>query len=220
MDHGEAEQTQVVEKYLLGELSAAQEDEFAEHFFSCEECAQDLRSTAQFLDTTKKVLAADRLAGPQSSKRRNIRWIPAPYAVAASVALLAFTLYQNVVTIPRLRTSAAPQALAVFSLAGLGSRSAGATVVSPTPGKPFALLLDIPPQDNISEYRCQILSSSGAPVVSIDLSEDAVKKTVPLFIPASVLKPGEYQLAISGRPTDGKSFTALERYPLQVNSQR
>jgi hypothetical protein len=215
MDHGEAEETQVVEKYLLGELSAAQEDEFAEHFFSCEECAQDLRLTARFLDSTKKVLATDRLAKPQSGKRWDRR--SQPYSVAASVALLAFTLYQNAVTIPRLRTNSTAQALAVFSLAGMGARSAGATVVSPTPGKPFALLLDIPPQDNISEYRCQILSSSGSPVVSIDLSEDVVKKTVPLLIPASVLKPGDYQLAISGRPKDGSAFAELERYPLQVN---
>lgn len=216
MDHAEAVQMQVVEKYLLGELSAGQQDEFAEHFFDCEECASELRMTSQFLETTKRVLAADRVATPTHGKRR-IGWTPAPYAIAASIALLAFMLYQNVVTIPRLRSSSAPQALAFFSLAGMGTRSAGGTVVSPTPGKPFALLLDIPPHDTISQYRCQIVSSGGSPVVSIDLSEDAVKKTVPLFIPASVLKPGEYQFTISGRGNSASAFTELERYPLQVN---
>ena len=216
MDHGEAVQTQVVEKYLLGELSASQENEFAEHFFDCEECAADLRMTSQFVDTTKRVMAADRVAKPQVSKRGSSRWMQAPYAVAASVALLAFTLYQNVVTIPGLRMSSAPQAVAGFSLAGMGARSAGATVVSPTPGKPFALLLDIPPHDNIFEYRCQILGSGDKPLVSINVSEDAARNSVSLSIPALVLKPGEYQFAISGRSKDGTSFSELERYPLQV----
>lgn len=215
MDHGEAMQMQVIEKYLLGELSASQVNEFEEHYFDCEECASDLRMTAQFLDTTKKVLAADRVAKPKPVKRNG--WPPSAYGIAASVALLGCVVYQNVVTIPQLRSSAAPQALAFFSLAGLGSRSADATVISPAPGKPFALLLDIPPHDNIAEYRCQVLNTGGSAVVSIDLSEEAASKTVSLFVPASVLKPGPYQLAILGRPKDGASFTELERYPLQVN---
>ena len=216
MDHGEAMEMQVVERYLLGECSATQEDEFAEHFFDCEECASDLRMTSLFLDTAKKVLAKDRAAKGESRKRWGGRWQPAPYAVAASIALLAFTLYQNAVTIPRLRSSSAPQALALFSLTGMGARSAGSAVISPTPGKPFALLLDIAPHDNVVEYRCQILNSNGGPVVSIDLAEDAVKKTVPLLIPASGVKPGAYQFTISGRGKNETAFTELERYPLQV----
>src|SRR6202012_1021162 len=103
MDHAEALQTQAVEKYLLGELSAAQEDEFAEHFFDCETCATDLRMTSAFVDTTKKILTTNRAQTPQSTpKRWSSQWHTARYAVAASVALFAFTLYQNTVTIPRL----------------------------------------------------------------------------------------------------------------------
>ena len=60
MNHAEAVQTKTSEKYLLGELTASQEDEFAEHFFDCEECSNDLRMTSLFLETTKKVLAEDR----------------------------------------------------------------------------------------------------------------------------------------------------------------
>jgi hypothetical protein len=215
MDHGEAMQMQVIEKYLLGELSASQVNEFEEHYFDCEECANDLRMSSLFLDTTKRVLAADRVAKPVPVKRRG--WLPSTYGIAASVALLGCVVYQNVVTIPQLRSSARPQALAFFSLASLGTRSAEATVISPTPGKPFALLLDIPPHDNIAEYRCKVLNSGGSPVVSIDLSEETASKTVSLFVPASVLKPGAYQLAILGQPKNGTSFTELERYPLQVN---
>jgi hypothetical protein len=215
MDHGEAMQMQVTEKYLLGELSASQVSEFEEHYFDCEECTNDLRLTSLFLDTSKRVLASDRVAKPIPMKQRG--WLPSAYGIAASIALLGCILYQNTVTIPQLRSSGAPQALALFSLANMGSRSGEAAVISPTPGKPFALLLDIPPHDNIAEYRCQVLNPGGSPVVSIDFSEETATKTVSLFVPASVLKPGPYQLAILGQPRNGTAFTELDRYPLQVN---
>jgi Putative zinc-finger len=217
MDHAEALQTQAVEKYLLGELSAAQADEFAEHFFDCEECANDVRMTSVFVDTTKKVLATDRAQTPRSTpKRWSSQWQPARYAIAASVALFAFMLYQNTVTIPRLRSSSAPQALAFFSLADLGARSAVQPVIHPVPDKPFILFLDIPPHPNTAVYRCQILSPSGSQVLSIDVSEAAASKTVPLYIPASALAHGDYLFTIAGRSGNETSFTELERDPFQV----
>ncbi len=217
MDHAEALQTQAVEKYLLGELSAAQADEFAEHFFDCEECASDLRMTSAFVDTTKKVLATDRAQTPQSTpKRWSSQWQPARYAIAASVALFAFILYQNTVTIPRLRSSSAPQALAFFSLADMGARSAVQPVINPVQDKPFILFLDIPPHPNVAEYRCQILSPNGSQVLSIDVPEAATSKTVPLYIPASALAHGDYLFTISGRSGNETSFTELERHPFQV----
>src|ERR1700761_5017767 len=214
MDHGEAMQMQVIDKYLLGELSASQVNEFEEHYFDCEECANDLRISSQFLDATKKVMASDRAVAPLPVKRSR-GWLPSGYGIAASIALLGCVLYQNTVTIPQLRAGMsagiASQALAFFPLTGLGSRSADGTVISPPPGKPFALVFDIPPHDNIAEYRCQIFNSDGSPVVSVNLSQATASKTVSLLVSASVLKPGSYQLAILGQPRSGNSFTELER---------
>ena len=45
--------SRAVNKYLSGEFSQAEEDEFAEHFFVCEECANDLRRAASFLDMSR-----------------------------------------------------------------------------------------------------------------------------------------------------------------------
>jgi hypothetical protein len=218
MDHEQAIQTQAAERYLLGEFSVAEQDEFAEHFFDCEECARDLRLTSLFMDTSKRVIASGLGDKPQPTvKRSSSTWQPAWYAIAASIALLAVILYQNVVTIPKLRSFVAPQALEYFSIVGMGSRGSGPTVVTPNHDKPFALLADIPSHSNIEQYRCEILDSNGRAVLSIDIPEALARKTVPLLIPASKLSPGTYTFAISGRAKEEQSFTQLEKYPLQVN---
>ena len=53
MDHNEAIQQMVAERYLLGELTAEQRDAFEEHAFDCPECSLDLRAGAAFIDTAK-----------------------------------------------------------------------------------------------------------------------------------------------------------------------
>ena len=218
MDHAEAIQTQAAEKYLLGEFSATQQEEFAEHFFDCDECAKDVRLTALFMDTAKRVMAADLGDKPNLTvKKSSSGWHSAWYAVAASIALLAVLLYQNVVTIPKLRSFAAPQALEYFSIAGMGSRGTAQTVVTPSHERPFILLADIPSHENIDQYRCEILNGDGKTVLSIDVTEALARKTVPLLIPASTLSRGTYSFAISGRTKEDPAFTQLEKYPLQVN---
>ena len=218
MDHAQAIQTQAAEKYLLGEFSATQQEEFAEHFFDCDECAKDVRLTALFMDTAKRVMAADLGDKPNLTvKKSSSGWHSAWYAVAASIALLAVILYQNVVTIPKLRSFAAPQALEYFSIAGMGSRGTAQTVVTPSHERPFILLADIPSHENIDQYRCEILNGDGKTVLSIDVTEALARKTVPLLIPASTLSRGTYSFAISGRTKEDPAFTQLEEYPLQVN---
>ena len=218
MDHEQAIQTQAAERYLLGEFSVAEQDEFAEHFFDCEECAHDLRLTSLFMDTSKRVMASGLGDKPQPTvKRSSSTWQPAWYAIAASIALLAVILYQNVVTIPKLRSFAAPQALEYFSIVGMGSRGSGPMVVTPNHEKPFILLADIPSHSDIEQYRCEVLDFNGKPVLSIDVPKALARKTVPLLIPASTLSHGTYTFSISGRTNEEQAFTQLEKYPLQVN---
>ena len=44
MDHNEAVRIQATEKYVLGELPPPLRNEFDEHFFECQECAQDVKA--------------------------------------------------------------------------------------------------------------------------------------------------------------------------------
>ena len=56
MDHYEALQLQAVEKYVLGELPPPLRNDFEEHFFECQECAQNVKAAAEFVDNVRAVL--------------------------------------------------------------------------------------------------------------------------------------------------------------------
>ena len=58
MDHNEALRQQAAEKYVLGELPPTLRDEYEEHYFECEECAEDVRAAAEFVDNVRAVLRA------------------------------------------------------------------------------------------------------------------------------------------------------------------
>src|SRR5206468_3203687 len=70
--HMFADQEDAAERYLLGQMSDADRDAFEEHFFQCVECAQEVKATAQFLDSCRDAIAdqaiADRFA-PRLDRR-------------------------------------------------------------------------------------------------------------------------------------------------------
>jgi len=48
MDHSEALRLQAAERYVLGELSPELREQYEEHYFTCEECASDVKASAVF----------------------------------------------------------------------------------------------------------------------------------------------------------------------------
>ena len=218
MDHEGSVKSQAVERYLLGDMPAASQEEFAAHFFSCPECAEDLKMTSLFLDTTRTVLREDKVVRRAFTDKPLVsRWRPARYAIAASVACLSFMLYQNLLVIPRLRTAAAPQALEVFPISNAESRGGEQTAISPIPGKPFILLVDIPPHDERYSIRLQISNAAGTEVLSAEVSNKITQNTVPFLISPQILERGDYSLQILGKTEEENSFKGLARYSFHVN---
>ena len=95
MNHQEAQRREAVEKYLLEELPPPERDEFEEHFFDCQECASDLKTTAAFIDEAKRQLGRAPAAAPAPRARPRFRfeflWRPA-FAAPAFALLLAVIL--------------------------------------------------------------------------------------------------------------------------------
>src|SRR5271168_3888337 len=85
MDHTTAARTMAVEKYLLGEF-AEEQDAFEEHFFSCDECAQEIKAGAALMKHGKDIFTREEAAqkpvvavGPP--KREWLAWLRPAFAV-------------------------------------------------------------------------------------------------------------------------------------------
>ena len=225
MEHVEAIRAKTAEAYLLGELAADERRAFEEHFFDCQECTRDVEAGSQFIDAYKELPRREgaRMGNQMGVIRPGIAVPRGPggfrqvYALAASVLLAGVLLFQSMVTIPKLKQSAAPQALESFSLESAGSRGAEPTVIAPAHGKPFVILFDIPPGAEEREYLCHIRSESGAEAASFRVSATLAQRTIPVFIPATQLKTGKYALVIEGdQPRGSEAGDVIARYPFEI----
>ena len=113
MNHELSIQCQAAERYLEGALSPAEREAFENHFFECEECAEEVRLGFRFREAVKDVFREEaelsENVAPKQKTRVRFNWFqwirPAAMAPAAAAVLLAVTGYQNFITIPNLRTA-------------------------------------------------------------------------------------------------------------------
>ena len=62
MDHLDADQTKAVERYMLGDLSVSEVEEFERHFFDCPQCSEELRTLTLFQANARAVFGEQDLA--------------------------------------------------------------------------------------------------------------------------------------------------------------
>lgn len=207
MDHNKALKTKASERYLLGEMSELEKYVFEEHYFDCQECAEDIRTGMVLREGAKAVFAGSPELRP-SAKTFEERggwfdWLrPANLVpIAASLSLACMVGYQSLVTVPALRNLAAPAVVtpAVLMPATRGD-VAGLTV--PASGAPVAVSLY--PSANVSRIAYE-LRHDGTIVHSGSGPAPAAGAPLVLFFPAASLKQaGEYTVllrdASAGQP--------------------
>jgi hypothetical protein len=207
MDHSEAIQLKAAERYLLGELTGTEREQYEEHFFGCHECAQDVQAGAVFMDNAREVLASETMVAPVvAAQPREQSWFsfflrPA-FAAPALALLLLVAAYQNVIVIPRLKTALGqatePQVLSSFSLIAENSRGGAPLTIRVPLNKQFSLFLDIPPGNQFPYYNCELLAESGKAEFSVKVLSTAAKDTIQLLVPASRLSAGKHVLIVRG----------------------
>lgn len=201
MEHAEARDTHATDRYLLGELNAAEADAFEEHYFDCAECADELRSGMQFMDGGRKVAreAIEPAIAPvvaiSERRSRRMTWIP---ALAAAVLVLAI----GTPLLMKQRSAIAPS----FEIASQQSfllsesRSAGTT---PTlnGNAPIVLWADVPSEPTYSRYEARLHQPDGQVLVlpfTPDPNGDATALTV------RGLGAGSHELVIVGTDPEGQ----------------
>jgi hypothetical protein len=230
MDHSQAVEQMAAERYLLNELSPDAREAFEEHVFDCHECALDIRAAAAFVDEARAQLPAltqavssPPSANPVKPKLKWDRWFtglrPA-FAVPVFAALLLVLGYQNIVTMPALRTEVnQPRLLPSTPLHGATRGGSGVAITADrTHG--VALPIEISQEPGVTpptSYSFDLLDSQGKLVWTgiIAAASDGGDQRITLAIPGAMLQNGSYTVAVSGVGPQAER-TPIERYVFAV----
>ncbi len=222
MNHTEAVSSSAVDRYLLGQLSDAETQEFEQHFFDCLECSRELHASAIFEDNAKAVFLEERAeAQPVQAKPSVWGWFWArPWNAAPALAafvLAAVTVYQAWIVIPGLRTqlSAAlsPQAVASYALPPISRGDARALEV-PAGGRFYTIYIDPSWEASFAGYLCSVQDESGTTRFSVRLPAPPPGKPIEILMARSVLPSGRYTVTIRNTAEPGKPEAELARYAL------
>jgi Putative zinc-finger len=226
MDHSEAVELMATERYLLGEMSPEQREAFEAHFFECYECALDIRAEAAFLKEAKEQLPAMATAAaapsparvqPAPKPREWFAWLRPAWAVPAFAALLVVIGYQNLATIPALRSAATAPRLLPWASLHVGTR-AGANIPVTADRKDGAevQIEDLPNDGTYASFAFELADPQGKPFWSRTVAAPASGiDAISLVIPGGGLQQGAYTLTIAGITPQG-SRTQVDRRILDV----
>jgi hypothetical protein len=215
MDHDLAVKSQACEKYLLGELSPDLRDAYEEHYFSCAECATQLRIAAELVGAGQQIFAQTPApavaAGARIVQESSgwLRWLRPAIAIPLLATLLLVVGYQNLVMIPQLQDARAPRVLPMFSLISANTRGETVPEFTTQPNQPVGLYVDVPTDAAYSTYLISVQAPSGktTPLRSLSYAE-AQKTQVVVIDPEKIA--GNYAVVISGQTHQQPASTPAE----------
>ncbi len=223
MDHTESIRLMAAEKYLLGELTPEQREQFEEHFFDCPECALDVRAGAALVEHSKVVLAEPVAVSPArtpvAAKVGRWAWLRPAFVVPVLAVLLVVVGYQNLVTYPQLKQLASSPQILPWASINVSTRGTSTTEISTRPGEGFHLLVNIPPDSHFASYTFDLSSPSGRLEWSRTTPAAASDEARSIYVPGASQEQGIYTLAVRGNTT-ANGNSDLGRYSIDVQIQK
>ncbi len=224
MDHDLAIKNKVAERYLLGELNQAEMEEYEEHFFSCVECAQEVKLGSEFIDHAREVFKTDFLPEPQHVPvAKSTIWgrfwsslrVPAPAYAGALLLLVGLSIYQSSV-ISDLKK---PEILAAANMTLRNARGPGDAPLQVAPNQPFSLRFDITSEEHFSAYEVQLMDHSGRKIVSQNVPAEEAKDHLQMKFRGGTLQPGDYKLVIRGINKENAERPEIANYSFALQFQ-
>jgi len=191
MDHNAAVNLGAPERYVTGDLSLAERDEFEAHYADCRTCMNDVWTASAFAANTRAVFA-DRLAQkPEPQRVGWLAWLRLQTAVPAfaAVVLAVVAGYQAQVIIPGMR---APQAVAAAVPLDDATRSAARTVEQ---GQPLHFEIAVAAQPAAAQVWVELANASGKVLNAGPLPVPASGEPLSVLFPGQP-GPGHYSVVV------------------------
>jgi Putative zinc-finger len=207
MTHEQAVSTFASERYLLEEMTEPERTVFEEHYFSCVDCADDVRMGAVMSDGARAGLMGERadqsivtdMTASDAWRRRTPaprRWYQSaaiPWAVAATLAVVAG--YQTFVGTPG-RPLRQPQAVVPVTLRP-ASRGQEPRVVVFRDSSIAMLAVDVTSAVSGSSLPYTIRTATGSAIASGTIQTPQAGAPLLLLVPTAELSlPGRYVLSV------------------------
>ncbi|MDQ6758791.1 MAG: zf-HC2 domain-containing protein [Acidobacteriota bacterium] len=209
MDHSEATRINASERYVRGELTSPEAENFEEHFFSCTTCAADINLEHAFSENVKAVFREQpRPATELSAKPARLgwreglaaRWSFASWApLAATACLLAIVGFQNALTIPKLRMEVAQVSSGEAPFPFPLKLARGSEVITvPRSSFLFTPYFLLPGDAASGHFICDIETAAGQPVKHFTVAAPPAGQPLALLLKRSDFPSGTYRLQVRG----------------------
>jgi hypothetical protein len=226
MDRQHIRDAQIVERYLQGKLSPAEEQAFEEAYLGDPELLAELEAAERLRDGLQDIHEADLAARPLSRSR----WLAASprFGIAASIIAAAALAASGVLLLQnRTRESDALSPLAaashvrVLSLVSVRGADNANVITAPAADDWTVLLLD-PGFGDYDEYRAVLVrvdATATREILRLDGMLPTYEDQLALGVAGRMLTPGKYEVRLAGGRRDspaGPAFDELGRTPLTV----
>jgi hypothetical protein len=223
MDHNLAHETYAAERYLLGEMSSEERDEFEEHFFGCRMCGENVEAATVFAENVKAVFRDESLKASPAAKRAWPRWtlprwsslrLPVMVPSLAALVLAAVVTYQNSVVIPQLLT---PQSMAAPVILDGETRTSNLPKI--TQGAPLRFEMVLVHTTASDHVLVELVDTAGKIVHSGSVETPSDDRPLDVYFPGR-LKPGRYTLAArSAFGADAGQVLARNQFEVVVKGE-
>ncbi|MGJ5818979.1 hypothetical protein [Paludibaculum fermentans] len=210
MDHRSAIETTAVERYFLDEMPELERSEFEEHYFECEQCAEEIRVMSSLEANARAEVRVERprerTEAPRPAQKtqsagfweRYFNWLRPAIAAPALASLLAVMGYQNLLEPARSHDLTAPQAATQLLLRG-ETRGSGSVVTLPG-NHSLVLTLDLAGIRSQPEYSVELQLENGTAAEPFKVSAPGAGEPLTLSLPAGSVRQGRYQVTLRSVP--------------------
>jgi hypothetical protein len=201
--HEDAVKDLMAERYLLGELDAAEREAYEEHLFSCDACFEQVKVGTEFVSHLRHIGTQD----PQAPLAPGFM----SHLIASARQPLTITMFGFLVFIggfavhqkSEIAHLKEPRPEIRSVLTGIAHGSGETHVIKIPRNSALSLNVEYAPKGEFISYQAQILSASGKALHAIALPETQVGTTASIAVPADALKPAQYSVVVFGRRSDG-----------------